>query len=209
MSKQYQEDAVTEVDLRLLRTGDRAAFSALVKTHHHALLAIATPLVGSNDAEEVVQNGWIKAYQSISRFEGRSHIKTWLTRIIMNEARMALRKTNRERRVTDQSVDSDDDPLFDRFKADGHWGKPPIRWDLDSPEELLMIQDLADCLDTLLANMPDNQRAVLEMRDTAEMPFEEICNELSLSASNVRVTLHRARSQLFKLVDHYQETGEC
>ena len=82
-------------------------------------------------------------------------------------------------------------------------------WDIDTPEGLLMRQDLANCLEELLKAMPANQRALLELRDTSGFSFEDICNELSISASNARVTLHRARSQLFQLVDHYEETGQC
>jgi RNA polymerase sigma-70 factor, ECF subfamily len=200
---------VTEFDLDTLRKRDDHAFSALVRTHHHALIAVATPLVGSADAEEVVQSSWLKAYQAISDFEGRSQLRTWLTRIVINEAHMKLRKSGRESLFSDVAENQEDDHLADRFRADGHWDKPPARWDANSPEDLLIAEALADCLEKLLGAMPPNQRAILEMRDTAELPFEEICNELSVSASNARVTLHRARTQLFKLVDHFQETGEC
>lgn len=200
---------MTEPELEALRQGDQVLFATLVKHHHHALIAVATPIVGASDAEEIVQNSWLKAYQAIASFEGRSHIRTWLTRIVINEARMQLRKTKREHLFSEYQNDDADDGLADRFKADGHWDKPPARWDLDSPEDLLVTEALAECLDKLLTGMPANQRAVLELRDSGGIPFEDICNELSMSASNARVTLHRARSQLFKLVDHFQETGEC
>ena len=68
---------------------------------------------------------------------------------------------------------------------------------------------LRDCLENLLTALPEHQRALLEMRDSSDLPFDEICNTLSISASNARVLLHRARAQLFKLVNRYQETGEC
>jgi len=200
---------MTEEELQALRQGDQALFAALVKQHHHALIAIATPIVGTSEAEEVVQASWLKAFQAISNFEGRSHIRTWLTRIVINEARMQLRKTKREHLFSEYEGDDDEDYLGDRFKADGHWDKAPARWDLDSPEDLLITAALADCLDRLLSGMPANQRAVLELRDSGGISFDEICNELSLSASNARVILHRARTQLFRLVDHFQETGEC
>ena len=57
--------------------------------------------------------------------------------------------------------------------------------------------------------MPDNQRSVLVLRDMQQMQFEEICNELSLSASNARVLLHRGRMRLMKMVNHFEETGSC
>ena len=64
-------------------------------------------------------------------------------------------------------------------------------------------------MEKTLGKMPDNQRLVLELRDLQGMDFDDICNMLDVSASNVRVLLHRARARLFELVDHFQETGEC
>ncbi|MFT5032889.1 MAG: RNA polymerase sigma factor (sigma-70 family) [Bacteroidia bacterium] len=193
--------------LRALQAGDNGAFCDLVRDHHRALIAVATTIVGQSDAEEVVQIGWIKAHQHIDSFEGRASLRTWLTRIVINESKMWLRKYKRERTLR---VDIDTShPLADRFREDGHWSKPPTAWHNDSPDDLLTAIELADCLDQLLGDMPGQQRSLLEMRDSAGMSFDEICNELTITASNARVLLHRARAQLFKLLDHYQETGEC
>lgn len=193
-----------------LRNGDQSLFAELVRDHHRALIALAVPIVGQSEAEEVVQNAWLKAHQAIGQFEGRAQIRTWLGRIVINEAKMQLRQRGRELLFSDwQSDNESGDVLADRFSHDGSWQSPPMQWDMDTPEGLLMRQNLANCLEELLNAMPSNQRAVLELRDTSGFSFEEICNELSLSASNARVILHRARSQLFKLVDHYEETGEC
>ncbi|MCR9184323.1 MAG: sigma-70 family RNA polymerase sigma factor [Halieaceae bacterium] len=185
-------------------------FASLVRDHHRALIGLAAPIVGASEAEEVVQNAWLKAYRAIDGFEGRSAIRTWLSRIVINEARMQLRSRKREVFLEDQAGDSGaSDPLNDRFLEDGHWKVPPVTWSMDSPEGLLMSVDLMDCLERLLQRMSSNQRAVLEMRDSNELPFDDICNTLEISASNARVLLHRARAELFKLVDHYEETGEC
>ena len=194
----------------LLKTGDKTQFSILVRDHHRALIALATPIVGFSEAEEVVQIAWVKAYKAIGAFEGRSKIRTWLSRIVINEAKMQLRARKKETLFSDLGGDgSEGDALENRFAANGHWATPPASWHYDSPEALLMSDDLAQCLDRILTAMPHNQRAILEMRDSSELPFEEICNNLSITASNARVLLHRARAHLFKLVDHYQETGEC
>jgi len=196
--------------LQRLKSGDQPLFAELVRDHHRALIALAVPIVGQSEAEEVVQNAWLKAHQSIGQFEGRAQIRTWLGRIVINEAKMQLRQRKRELLYSDwQSNEESGDALADRFRHNGSWRSPPAQWDMDTPEGLLMRQDLANCLEELLNAMPANQRAVLELRDTMGFSFEDICNELSLSASNARVILHRARSQLFKLVDHYEETGEC
>lgn len=62
--------------LSRLRAGDQSLFGELVKAHHHALLALARTIAGDADAEEIVQNGWIKAYGSIAGFEGRAQVRT-------------------------------------------------------------------------------------------------------------------------------------
>lgn len=196
--------------LHRLKAGDQRLFAELVRDNHRALIAIAVPIVGQSEAEEVVQNAWLKAHQSIATFEGRAQLRTWLGRIVINEAKMQLRKRGRELLFSDwQSDEQSGDALADRFNLSGHWQSPPAPWDMDTPQDLLMREDLARCLEELLDAMPANQRTVLELRDATGFSFEDICNELSLSASNARVILHRARTQLYKLVDHYEETGEC
>ncbi|MDX1803655.1 MAG: sigma-70 family RNA polymerase sigma factor [Alcanivorax sp.] len=200
----------TETDspefLTKLRNGDRAAFGQLVKTHHNMLLATARSMLSPADAEEAVQDAWIAAHRAIGKFEGRSQLRTWLTRIVINQARMMLRKSGREIQFdpTDQQ-----DALAYRFRDDGHWQQPPQQWELGGPDALLTREELRRCMEKHLARMPDNQRLVLELRDLQGMEFDAICNMLDVSASNVRVLLHRARARLFELVDHFQETGEC
>lgn len=199
--------AADQALLEQLRAKDEAAFAELVRRHHRALTALAASLAGANDAEEIVQNSWIKAHAAIENFEGRSTLRTWLSSIVLNEARMYLRKHKRESFISDLAPGGDD--FFNRFNADGSWQKPPAHWDNDTPETLLMNEQLLDCLDELLQSMPDNQRAMLELRDVGGQSFATICDGLSVSATNARVLLHRARRQLYQLVDHYQETGEC
>lgn len=194
------------LDIAALQRGDEVAFAHAVRLHHRALLAVASAIVGVDDAEEAVQNSWIKAHAALAGFEGRAALRTWLTRIVINECRMLLRG---RRPTVSLDETSDGHPLADRFNANGHWRKPPVPWHEDSPDGLLMEQELEQCLQRLLAAMPQQQRAVLELRDAGGLGFDEICNELAVSASNARVLLHRARTQLFQLVDHYQETGEC
>ena len=189
-----------------LKQGDRAAFGQLVKQHHGYLLATARSLLSPADAEEAVQDAWISAHRAIGKFEGRSQLRTWLTRIVINQARMMLRKQGREIQF-DPTDDSD--PLAHRFREGGHWEQGPQQWDLGGPDSLLTRDELRHCMAKCLDSMPENQRLVLELRDMQGMDFDAICNMLDISASNVRVLLHRARARLFELVDHFQETGEC
>lgn len=197
--------------LAQLRSGDPVLFAELVRDHHRALIALTVPIVGISEAEEVVQNAWLKAYQAIGSFAGKSAIRTWLGSIAINEAKMQLRQRKREWLFSDHSSEDPytKDSLAQRFTGQGQWQHPPALWHLDSPESLLTGEQLAECLERLLTAMPDNQRCILEMRDASGLSFDEICSELTVSSANARVLLHRARTQLFKLVDHYEETGEC
>jgi RNA polymerase sigma-70 factor (ECF subfamily) len=190
-----------------LRTGDQVAFARLVKAHHQRLLAIARTLVNPADAEEAVQEAWIAAHRALPKFEGRSALLTWLTRIVINQTRMQLRRHGRE--VSFDPTEDGGDALAHRFNRFGHWRQPPLNWEMAGPDALLTRDELQHCLEKNLARMPENQRLVLQLRDIQGLGFDDIRNTLGISASNVRVLLHRARARLFQLVDHFQETGEC
>ena len=74
---------------------------------------------------------------------------------------------------------------------------------------LLTRDELQHCLESHITAMPDNQRLALQLRDIQGLDFDDICNIMDVSASNVRVLVHRARARLFEMVDRFQETGEC
>jgi len=186
-----------------------AAFADLVRTHHRALVAIAVPIVGRSEAEEVVQNAWVKAYRAWEQFRAEAAPRSWLTRIVTNEARMQLRARKRESFFSDVDATVSPDALADRFNANGDWRTPPASWGTDNPSDLLASDILADCLQHLLDSMAVSQRSVLELRERGGLSFEEICVSLELSPGNARVLLHRARNALFQVVDRFQETGEC
>jgi RNA polymerase sigma-70 factor (ECF subfamily) len=193
--------------LKALRQDKDAVFAELVAAHHAAMLTLARTILGADECEEAVQEAWISAYRGIEGFEGRSSFRTWLTRIVINQARGRLRKGGREFNVDAPAGDFQDYP--GRFGEGGGWSIPPREWGYDSPEDLLQEQNLLDCLHKHLGILPSNQRLAVELRDVQGLELDDICNMLEISASNARVLLHRARTQLFNMVDHYQETGEC
>ena len=199
--------AKTRQIIKALRKDKDGVFEQIVSAYHPGLLAIARSILGSDDCEEVVQDAWISAYKGIDDFEGRSSLRTWLTKIVINQARSRLRKSGREFNVEAPSGDFEAYP--GRFNDNGAWSSPPLEWDVHSPEDLLQEQNLIDCLHKTLGFLPSNQRMALELRDIQGLDLNDICNTLEITASNVRVLLHRARTQLFNMVDHYQETGEC
>jgi RNA polymerase sigma-70 factor (ECF subfamily) len=195
--------------LARLRNGEPAAFEQLVRQHHGAMKRTAAAIVGDGQAEEVAQEAWLKAIRSLSAFEGRSSLRTWLFSILINEARGRLRKAKREIRIEDYGPG--DEGLFDPqcFLEDGHWAQDPVLWHDQSPEALLSHEDFRRCLGEVLSALPEIQRSALTLRDYQGLEMEKICNILSVSASNVRVLLHRARAKVYAMVDQFEETGTC
>lgn len=193
--------------LRRLRAGEKQAFVELVQTYHQSMKLFATAIIGDGQAEEAVQEAWLAALRSLDKFEGRASLKTWLFTIVGNEAKGRLRKSRRE--ISLDTALADDSFAADRFHADGHWAKAPTAWHDDSPEALMTQDDFQRCLEKTLAALPAAQRAALLLRDEDGLELDEICNLLGVSASNIRVLVHRARVRVYGMVEHFEETGKC
>jgi RNA polymerase sigma-70 factor, ECF subfamily len=195
--------------LARLRSGEEAAFEELVRQHHGAMMRAAAAIIGDAQAEEVVQEAWLAAISHLPGFAGRSTLKTWLFSIVINEARGRLRKSRRE--VLIEDYDTGKAGLFDPdcFLGDGHWAHEPALWHDQSPEALLSHEDFLRCLEKTLDLLPEIQRSVLTLREYQGLEVETICNILSISASNIRVLLHRARARVYAMVDYFEETGTC
>lgn len=192
--------------LQELKAGSPGAFTRAVEKYTGAMLATARAIAGAAHAEDIVQDAWIKIFQQINAFEGRSSLSTWMQRIVANRAISVLRKSGRELTNSDVSEAGDDPDWFD---SKGKWNSPPPAWHTSSPDALLTADELQACLDAHLARMPDNQRAVLVMRDMQGLAFEEVGSILEISPANARVLLHRARLRLVEMINHFEETGEC
>ena len=192
-----------------LLAAEQAAFNELVQTYHLPMKRVAAAIVGHGEAEEAVQDAWMAVIRHLPGFRGDASLKTWLFTIVGNEAKSRLRKTRREVSLDGIGDDGSLQLFSDRFDATGHWLPAPALWDHDSPEGLLSFEDFRRCLDKVLERLPDNQRAALALCDMDGLPLEEICNILGVSASNVRVLIHRARLKVHGMVEHYEETGTC
>jgi RNA polymerase sigma-70 factor, ECF subfamily len=190
--------------IEALRAGDESAFVALVERYQGALVRQALLYVPSRAvAEEVVQDTWVAVVRGIDRFEGRSSLKTWLYRILMNVAR--TRGVAEHRSIPFSSVarpSEDDDPAIEsgRFwssgtKDAGQWVSLPEAWEHEPEDRLLAgenVQVVAYAIDAL----PDAQREVITLRDVLGWPAAEVCNALEVSETNQRVLLHRARAKV-------------
>jgi RNA polymerase sigma-70 factor (ECF subfamily) len=183
-----------------LRAGDEGAFEDLVERHHGQMLALARAYVRSPEiAEEVVQETWLAVLNGIDRFEGRSSLKTWMFRILVNTA---TTRGVREARTMPFSPLESDGPSIDpdRFHPDGsrdagHWRAAPGDWHV-LPEAKLISRETVEVVRQAVADLPPRQGQVIAMRDIAGFSPDEVSATLGVSRGNQRILLHRARSSV-------------
>jgi len=184
-----------------LRGGDEAAFATVVRAWSPAMLRVARAHVRTHaSAEEVVQEAWLAVVRGLDGFEGRSALRSWVFTILANIAR---RRGRTEARIMTTEHELPVDP--GRFRGDddpypGHWreGAAPEAW---GPEPALLAREFRALLEAALAQLPDRQRSVVELRDVHGVDAEEVCVLLDLSPANQRVLLHRGRSRLRAMLD--------
>jgi RNA polymerase sigma-70 factor (ECF subfamily) len=164
-------------------------------------------------AEEVAQDTWIAVLNGIDRFEGRSSLKTWIYRILINRAMTRGKRENRclaFSSVWEQAGRSSEaavDPA--RFisasgASSGAWAAAPRPWE-DQPEQRLLCGEVRERLDEAIAQLPDSQRTVITLRDVEGWSSSEVCNTLDISETNQRVLLHRARAKVRRAMEGYLE----
>lgn len=189
-----------------LLSGDQKTFESVFNQYYSLMYSVAQSIAGSSIADEVIQEAWMSALKALPKFEGRSSLKSWLMRIVANEAKTRRRKEARSVSLESMQESWATDPRFDE-KA--HWVDPTSQWHGDTPEDLLSAKELENCLKINIDRLPENQRVALQMRDAGGLSMEELCNILEVSPSNIRVLLHRARDKVLQVIDHFQKTGEC
>jgi RNA polymerase sigma-70 factor (ECF subfamily) len=200
--------------LERLRARDEQAFAELVREWSPSMLRLARMYTPSRAvAEEVVQEAWLGVLQGIDRFEGRSSLKTWVFRILVNRA---MTRGAREARSVPfaalaASEVAGDEPAVepDRFARDGAWASPPRRWQ-DSPELALRSAETLGVVRAAIAELPPMQRLVVTMRDLEGFGSEETCNALEISETNQRVLLHRGRAKVRAALErHFGDADEA
>jgi RNA polymerase sigma-70 factor (ECF subfamily) len=180
-----------------LRAGDEQAFVALVARHQETMLRVAAGYVPSRAvAEEVVQETWIAVLRGIGGFEGRSSVRTWLFRILVNRARTAGSRERRTVAVEDMT------PVVDqsRFDTAGNWVIPPEEW-ADRAQDMMLAAKMADRVRSAIQDLPARQREVVLLRDLEGLSSREVCGVLQISAANQRVLLHRGRGRLRQILE--------
>ncbi len=176
------------------RKGDIGAFEELVRRYDRNVFRIAQHITQNReDAEDVVQDAFLKAYQNLGQFQGQSKFYTWLVRIAVNEALMRLRRRRPERMVSlDEDVKTEEDSM-PREIAD--WSP--------NPEQQYNQAELKDILSRTIQGLPTSFRTVFVLRDVEGLSTEETAEALGLSIPAVKSRLLRARLQLRERLTKY------
>ncbi|GAB4569610.1 MAG: RNA polymerase sigma factor [Haliangiales bacterium] len=181
--------------LAALRAGSADATRAFVSDNIGRMHAVARRIVGSDaDAHDVVQDAFLRAFQSLDSFRGASRLSTWLHRIVVNEALMRLRA--RKRHDLTESVDQ----LLPRFYEDGHRIAPMPSWS-ESAEVLLQKREVRAQVTRCIDSLPAHFRTILVLRDIEGLSTKEVAAALDISAGAVKTKLHRARQALRCLLE--------
>jgi RNA polymerase sigma-70 factor (ECF subfamily) len=188
----------TELSLELLRKGDKSEFARMVEIHSGVVYRLGLKMLdGEQDAEDVLQETFIKAYKALPNFDGRSSLSTWLYRIATNEALMILRK--RKGKAVPVSID---EPLK---LAEGEMEPLQIVDWCCMPEEELMSAEARLYLNEAVERLPDSLKVVFLLRDIEGLSTRETAEVLDLSETAVKTRLSRARLRLREyLTDYYR-----
>ena len=180
--------------VNLAKGGDVHAFETLVKQYDRQVFRIAQHITQNReDAEDVMQDAFLKAYEKLNQFQGNSKFYTWLVRIAVNESLMRLRKRRTGRMVSiDEDVETEEGSM-PRELAD--WGP--------SPEQQYGQSELAEILKKTVNGLPPGFRVVFVLRDVEGLSTEETAETLGLSVPAVKSRLLRARLQLRERLNRY------
>jgi RNA polymerase sigma-70 factor (ECF subfamily) len=192
-----------------LRAGDEAVYAQLVDLHTPSMLRVARGYVRTSAlAEEVVQETWIALLKGITKFEGRSSLRTWLFSILVN---IAKTRALRERRDADVEVmaftGGTVDPARFRDEDDawpGHWRQDAVPQPFPvTPEGSVLGDELLAVARAELAKLPERQRVVVTLRDMLGFDSAEVRELLDISVANQRVLLHRGRAAVRQVLEDY------
>jgi RNA polymerase sigma-70 factor (ECF subfamily) len=181
------------------KAGDISAFEELVKRYDRNVFRIAQHITQNReDAEDVVQDAFLKAYTNLKQFQGQSKFYTWLVRIAVNEALMKLRRRRPERMVSlDEDVKTEEDSV-PREVAD--WSP--------NPEQQYNQAELKEILSKTIQGLPPSFRTVFVLRDVEGLSTEETAEALELSIPAVKSRLLRARLQLRERLSRFFQKRE-
>lgn len=175
----------TESDQKLVeqaKSGSREAFDHLVIRHRNRLIRQLNPIIrSSTDAEDVVQETFIKAYKSLRHFRGDSAFFTWIYRIAINTANSNFAQTDRTSALSDLSQQS------------AATLELQIAVDAETPESKLEDKQFLNLLDAILQSLPEEQRTAFMLREVEGLSYDEIAEKMHSPVGTVRSRIHRVR----------------
>src|ERR1700728_1792567 len=178
--------------------GDITAFETLVGRYERKIFRLAQNITqNKEDAEDVMQEAFLKSYQHLDEFQGNSRFYTWLVRIAVNQALMKLRKRRPNQISLDEEVDTGEDTMPREVED---WGP--------SPEERFEQTELAGILSTVIGELDPSFRVVFQLRDIEELSTEETADAVGLTVPAVKSRLLRARLKLRQALNQYFRRGE-
>jgi RNA polymerase sigma-70 factor (ECF subfamily) len=176
------------------RQGDSSAFEQLVRQYDRQIFRVAQHITQNReDAEDIAQDVFFKAFQKLDQFQGNSKFSTWLVRIAVNESLMRLRK-----RKTSKTVSMDEDV----HTEEGSIPRDFAEW-RPNPEQLYNQGELGEILRKTIQGLPPGFRTVFTLRDIENLSTEETADALGLSVPAVKSRLLRARLQLRERLSRY------
>jgi RNA polymerase sigma-70 factor (ECF subfamily) len=178
-----------------IRQGETALYELLMRRYNQRLYRVTRSVITDNtQAEDVVQEAWVRAYEHLHQFEGRSQFSTWVTRIAFYEALARARQGRRFAPVED---------------AAGDIVREVSRRSMeDTPESLAMREELRNILERAIDTLPETYRTVFVLREVEQLSTEATADCLGLSPEAVKTRLHRSRALLRKdLTDRIGETA--
>ena len=188
------DEPLLEFSLQLLREGDRAEIARLVDAYSAQIYRLGLKMLANpQDAEDVLQNTFMKALQALPNFEGRSSLSTWLYRIAVNEALMSIRRSKPEVSAILKSDDADEDEELLTSFTD---------W-CCLPESELMSSEAQKHLDKAIGMLPEKLRIVFILRDLEGLSIRETSDALELTETTVKTRLLRARLKLREMLSAY------
>ncbi|MCC7138561.1 MAG: sigma-70 family RNA polymerase sigma factor [Planctomycetes bacterium] len=172
------------------RAGRATAFDDLVRRHEARVLRVCRRILSDAEAAlDAAQETFVKAWRALGGFHGDARFSTWVTRIAINQCRNELRRRRTVKHTQPLSIDAvpagDDAPLVDALAAPG-----------PAPHERLRAAEVAAALTVALAELDDESREVVVLRDAEDLGYEEIAEVLDVPLGTVRSRLHRARGEL-------------
>jgi RNA polymerase sigma-70 factor (ECF subfamily) len=182
------------------REGDARPFSELVRRYEGKVFRLAQHVTQNReDAEDVLQETFLKAYEHLDQFRGDSKFYTWIVRIAVNQALMKLRRRKSDKAVSlDETIDTGEDNIVREIAA----------WDED-PEQRFSREELGGILDSAVQSLEPLYRSVFVLRDIEDLSTEETAEALDLSVPAVKSRLLRARLQLReKLTRYFKRKGD-